>query len=80
MANTDDILTVVREVVRSTISGDGLRDDDDIFDAGATSLTVVSIQLRLEERLQRRAPTHRLMASPSIDGFAAIYANVEPTT
>ena len=77
---SNDILVVVREVVRSTMSGDGLRDDEDLFDAGATSLTVVSIQLRLEERLQRRAPTYQLMASPSIHGFATIYANVEPTT
>lgn len=80
MASEDNILAVVREVVRSTMSGDGLRDDDDIFDAGATSLTVVSIQLRLEERLRRQAPTHRLMASPSIHGFATIYSNVEPST
>ncbi|WP_394827823.1 acyl carrier protein [Pendulispora albinea] len=77
MASENDILSVVREIVRGTLKGDMLEDDADIFDAGATSLTVVDLQLQLEERLNRRAPTHRLMASPSIQGWATIYSSAQ---
>ncbi|WP_394824667.1 acyl carrier protein [Pendulispora albinea] len=77
MSSANDILDVVREVVRGTLQGDGLQDDEDMFDAGATSLTVVNLQLRLEERLKRRAPTHRLMAAPSIQGWADIYSSAQ---
>lgn len=74
MSNEFEVITAVRELVKGALKNPALQDDDDLFDAGATSLTVVDLQLRLEERLNRYAPTHLLMASPSMQAWAMIYA------
>lgn len=77
MFDEHEVITTVRELVRSTLNNRELQDDDDLFDAGATSLTVVDLQLRLEERLSRSAPTHLLMVSPSMQAWATIYAQID---
>lgn len=77
MHSTTDILTTVRELVSSTLSGGSIRDDEDMFDAGATSLTIVDLQIRLEERLHLRTPTSRLLAAPTIQDWATIYLNAQ---
>ena len=80
MTNQLEVMTAVRELVRGALKNPELQDDDDLFDAGATSLTVVDLQLRLEERLNRCAPTHLLMASPSMHAWATIYAQAQTGT
>lgn len=74
MSNEPEVMTTVRRLVKDALNNPGLQDHDDLFDAGATSLTVVDLQLRLEEKLNRCAPTHLLMAAPSVQAWAAIYA------
>lgn len=48
--------------------------DQDFFDVGASSLTVVDLQLQVEGKLGRSIATSELMANPTIDGWVKLYS------
>lgn len=48
--------------------------DQDFFDIGASSLTVVDLQIQIEEKLSIEVETSKLMAVPTINGWVAAYA------
>lgn len=48
--------------------------DLDFFDVGASSLTIVDLQLQVESALGVSVPTSKLMANPTIDGWVSLYA------
>ena len=48
-----------------------------LFDLGASSLTLVSLQRLLGERLGRIVPLQRIFETPTVAGFAAEIAKAE---
>lgn len=48
--------------------------DDDFFDLGASSLTVVDLQLDIESKLGVAVPTKTLMSQPTINGWVQAYS------
>ena len=51
--------------------------DQDFFDVGASSLTIVDLQIQIEEALQVAVPTAQLMANPTLDAWVAAYADAQ---
>jgi acyl carrier protein len=47
--------------------------DQDFFDVGASSLTIVDLQIQVEEALSIAVPTSRLMTNPTINGWVEAY-------
>ncbi len=47
--------------------------DQDFFDVGASSLTVVDLQIQIEKALGIEVDTSKLMTDPTIDGWVAAY-------
>lgn len=54
-----------------------IRGDQDFFDVGASSLTIVDLQLQVEGALRRTIATSELMANPTIDGWVQLYSMSE---
>jgi acyl carrier protein len=50
--------------------------DQDFFDVGASSLTIVDLQIQLEEKLKKEVPTATLMSNPTVDGWVSAYAAI----
>lgn len=50
--------------------------DQDFFDAGASSLTIVDLQLQLEQAIGLKMPTGELMSNPTIDGWTQLYSEI----
>jgi D-alanine--poly(phosphoribitol) ligase subunit 2 len=78
MADTD-ITETIQTICDATLGYTDLRPDEDFFDRGATSLTIVELQIRVEEELQLQVPTSKLMAAPSVNGWAEAYRAVADT-
>lgn len=74
MPDPTDIEQIVKSLCRETLGIDDLQDDEEFFDRGANSLTVVEMQIQLEKKLQVQVPTSSLMATPSIRGWIDTYA------
>ncbi|MGS0894404.1 acyl carrier protein [Burkholderia stagnalis] len=64
---------LIASTCRDTLGFADLRADEDFFDRGASSLTIVELQIQIETKLQIRVPTSKLMAAPSVDGWAGLY-------
>lgn len=47
--------------------------DQDFFDVGASSLTVVDLQIQIEEVLKLAVQTSKLMAMPTLNGWIEAY-------
>ena len=73
MPDRNDIAQTVRTLCVERLGFDDLRDDEEFFDRGANSLTVVEMQIQLEKKLLIQVPTSALMAAPSIEGWIGIY-------
>lgn len=69
-----ELHTYIKEVFRSKPIMESIGDGDDFFDCGASSLTVVDLQLDIEEKLGITVPTSKLMKEPSINGWVAAYS------
>ncbi len=71
--NHDDIFTTISNMVREKQVLQSIENDDDFFDAGASSLTIVDLQIQVEQTLNLKVPTEKLMAEPTIAAWAAAY-------
>lgn len=80
MSDRTDIAQTIRSLCIETLGIEDLKDDEEFFDRGANSLTVVEMQIRLEKKLEVQVPTHLLMASPSIQGWIDIYTQATAKT
>jgi acyl carrier protein len=47
--------------------------NQDFFDVGASSLTIVDMQIQVEEALKINVPTAKLMGVPTINGWVSAY-------
>lgn len=54
---------------------EGIDKDQDFFDLGASSLTIVDLQIQIEKSLGWAVETSKLMAAPTIEGWVTAYAN-----
>lgn len=68
-----DVRSIVLGVIHSKPSLQSLPGDQDFFEAGTSSLTVIDMQLQIEEKLGVTVPTSHLMANPMKDGWVAAY-------
>lgn len=73
MADTIDITETIKSICDATLGYTDLRSDEDFFERGATSLTIVELQIRVEDHLKLQVPTSKLMAAPSVDGWSEAY-------
>jgi acyl carrier protein len=48
--------------------------DQDFFDLGASSLTIVDVQLQIEEELGAEVETSSLMAKPTLNDWVDAYS------
>ena len=71
---TDQLRQVIRELAGAALTREDIESKDDFFDLGASSLTIVELQVQLEARLGLTAPTSLLLRSPSIQGWVGVYA------
>lgn len=72
-----DVRAIVLGVIQSKTSLQDLSGDQDFFDAGVSSLTVIDMQLQIEEKLGVSVPTSHLMANPMIDGWVLAYTEAK---
>jgi len=70
----DHLMQVIRDLASKALGRENIAPEDDFFDLGASSLTIVELQIQLENAFGLTAPTSSLMGSPSIQGWAGIYA------
>jgi acyl carrier protein len=54
----------------------GIAVDQDFFELGASSLTVVDLQIQIEEALKKEVDTSKLMANPTLDGWVSAYSEI----
>jgi len=69
----DDIRSSVLEVFMAKPIFEGTQPDQDFFDLGVSSLTVVDLQIQLEKLLGCSVETSELMANPTINGWVELY-------
>jgi len=51
-----------------------ISEDDDFFDLGASSLTVVDLQMDIESKIGVTVPTKVLMSRPTVNGWTEAYS------
>ncbi|MES2939506.1 MAG: acyl carrier protein [Pseudomonadota bacterium] len=74
MADHQDVAQVVKRICTDTLRYDNFGDDEDFFNRGASSLTIVDLQLKIEDALGVKVQTSDLMLDPTIAGWSRIYS------
>ena len=64
---------LIADICRRTLNLPTLGDEDDFFERGVNSLTIVELQMRLEKELNLRVKTSQLMLDSSIGGWIRAY-------
>ncbi|WP_176045608.1 acyl carrier protein [Burkholderia sp. BCC1644] len=66
-----------KEPIRKRLAGlfkdREIGDDDDFFDLGASSLSIVELQVKIEEDFGVTVPTAKLMREPTLAGWTELY-------
>jgi D-alanine--poly(phosphoribitol) ligase subunit 2 len=75
-----EMTELIADLCRRTLDIAALGDDDDFFDHGANSLTIVELQIRIEKELDLKVPTSQLMLDSSIAGWIGAYQNAARST
>lgn len=68
-----EIRSAIMEMFRTKPIMESLTEEDDFFDLGASSLTIVDLQLDVEQKLGVTVPTRLLMGQPTINGWVSVY-------
>ena len=76
----DRLLRQVTEVVAEVMQQDNIDPDRSLFELGASSLTLVSLQRLLGERIGRTLPLQRIFEAPTAAAFATAIASGEAAT
>jgi thioesterase domain-containing protein len=77
---SDRLQQEVGVVVAEVMQLDRVDPHRSLFELGASSLTLVSLQRLLGERLGRTVPLQRIFETPTIAGFAAEIGNIQTAT
>lgn len=71
--------TSIRELITELFSQKpmlrGIAADQDFFEVGASSLTIVDLQIQIEQALNVSVPTSELMRHPTLSGWVAAYVD-----
>ncbi|PCC73853.1 amino acid adenylation domain-containing protein [Nannocystis exedens] len=70
-APRDGLAAIVAEIWREALGVARVRDEDNFFDLGGTSLTAVKIRARVRERFGVTTPVHALLEHPNFADFVA---------
>lgn len=73
MTQTIDITETIHNTCRSVLGIPDLQSDEDFFERGVSSLTIVELQIQIEQLVQRQVPTSKLMAAPTVQGWSQVY-------
>lgn len=79
MLDTTDIEATIVSSCRAALNREDLGLDEDFFDRGASSLTIVDLQLQIEQQVKLQVPTSKLMETPSIRGWLEAYLDAAAT-
>jgi len=69
MVDPTDITATITTTCQAALAYADLGPGDDFFERGASSLTIVELQIQIEEKLRLQVPTSRLMATPTMSGW-----------
>ncbi len=70
----EKVKQIIVDLFNKTPSLNGIDEEQDFFDIGASSLTIVDMQLQVEEALNVQVPTPVLMGNPTIKGWVSAYS------
>jgi len=77
----EEVMDVVIPLVREMDNFKNIGLDDEYFDFGVSSLTIIGLQIQVEERLGVKVETRQLMGLSTINQWIDAYAaQVEATT
>ncbi|MEM9103884.1 MAG: acyl carrier protein [Pseudomonadota bacterium] len=74
MNNKLNIENIITSLIREKDALKDISPDQDFFDFGASSLTIVDLQLQLEQATGLKVPTGQLMINPTINGWLQLYS------
>lgn len=69
------IIQVIKSLVRQKPILQDIADDEEFFDFGASSLTIVDLQIQVEKELGIEVDSSKLMATPTINGWVTAYSD-----
>ena len=70
-----EIRKAIHDVISEKELLNGISDDQDFFDQGASSLTVVDMQIKVEAIVGKAAETAKLLLNPTVDGWVSVYSD-----
>ncbi|WP_340679280.1 acyl carrier protein [Paraglaciecola sp.] len=73
--NTTEIKTTIEKFFKEKPVLEGISQDQDFFESGASSLTIVDMQIQIEKAIGVAVETHKLMANPTIKGWVELYGS-----
>ncbi|MFD7662720.1 amino acid adenylation domain-containing protein [Streptomyces sp. NPDC059788] len=76
-STADSPLEAVREIWREVFGLPELTDTDDLFDLGGHSITMTQISTRILDRLGVEVPLSAYFDAPTVQGIAAVVAELE---
>jgi len=69
-----EIRKAIRDVMSDKELLSNISDDQDFFEHGASSLTVVDMQIKIEALVGLAAETSKLLMNPTVDGWVSVYS------
>lgn len=70
----NNIPQIIRSIFDNKPLLKDIEPDADFFDLGASSLTIVDMQIQIEEQIDRKVETSQLMINPTINGWVEMYS------
>ncbi|MBU1620592.1 MAG: acyl carrier protein [Gammaproteobacteria bacterium] len=72
--SSNEVRKIIIEIFNSKEILKDIESCQDFFEVGASSLTVVDLQIQIEKALNKEVETSKLMANPTIDSWVNVYA------
>ncbi len=73
--NKESIENIIFNIFREKKFLGNLEKNDDFFDLGVSSLTIIELQIMVEEALEVEVLTNVLMSSPTIKEWVDVYTS-----
>jgi len=77
--NRNDVMNNILGIFRQKEFMSNIHEDQDFFEIGVSSLTIVEMQIFVEKSLGVETKTSNLMAAPTISGWVDIYYDLVST-
>jgi acyl carrier protein len=76
--DSGNVLETVRQIWCEVLRIPELGDTEDLFDLGGHSITMTQISARILDRLGVEVPLHAYFDAPTVEGMAAVVADLRP--